>query len=337
MTQQLSLSARPKTLDQLFGQEKLVKSIRGHFAKGRDIKAWMFTGGKGTGKTTVSRILALSLQCDHQKVFGNPCKECRSNKAQFPIYEINAAIIGGKEDLKKAFEGSQYGVMGAGKRRVYIVDECHRMSAAAQSLCLGMTEDVSSDETMFILCTTDPHQVLDTLRSRCQVYELKPLDGDGILTYVDHLLKKAGATEAFPADRLADALIEKGVNSHRVVAQAVEKYLAGDDPEYAAMAEGVTDVDIRVLTKAISKGDWEGTRKALLAAQSFEARAVQAAMLAYLRAILMEHPNLDARGNAISKGIEMLVGVQQGSDLVVSCSVVSVAYRMCGLFDKYQL
>ena len=106
--QVLSLSARPQTLDELVGARNLVKMIRGHMTSGRVPAAWMFVGGSGAGKTTTARIVALSLQCTHQDIFGNPCADCQSHRSSFDITEINAAEASGVEETEQVIAGAFY-------------------------------------------------------------------------------------------------------------------------------------------------------------------------------------------------------------------------------------
>ena len=154
-TQQLSLSARPRTLDGLLGQEKLVRAIRGHFKEGRWPKAWLFSGPKGTGKTTTARILALSYQCTHQEKFGRPCKDCRRDQSNFQITELSAAVFSTIEKMSGALIGANSGVMGLGKYRVYIINEIQRASPGCLSLLLDTLEDTPKS-TIFIFTTTEP-------------------------------------------------------------------------------------------------------------------------------------------------------------------------------------
>ena len=331
--QQLSLSARPKTLDQLLGQDKLVAGLRGHAESGRVIKAWMLTGPKGTGKTTTARILALSLQCTHQKKFGNPCVACRRNKAAYPIIEINGAEITGKEDIRKAFEGADYAVMGAGAYRVYIVDEAHQLSKAAQNLALKYLED-SPDTTVFILCSTEPRLIIETLRSRCQIYQLHELEPDNVVVLVQQLLTKVSSE--LPADRLAEALNEMQVWSPRLIAQAVEKYCAGASPDEAAQVEGATEVDTYALTRSLMKGDWPGVATFMLNAQRADARAIRVKVIAYLRVVLLESAEISKSTKVVAAAITTIANAHNIEDSVMASVVAAELYKCCEAFSVYK-
>ena len=333
MAQQLSLSARPKTLDALVGQTKLVEAIRGHATTGRLPKAWMFAGPTGCGKTSIARILAVSYMCKHQAVFGSPCKECYRDRARFSIQEINAATIGGKSEVKEAFQGSEYGSLFDGEYRVYILDECHRLSDAAQSMCLDFLEN-TPPTAIFILCTTDPQKVKDTLRGRCLCYELKELAMDDVTILVRRLLKLAKNNQ--PVDRLVDALGERGIRYPRLITQAVEKYVSGLSPEDAAQVEGMSEVDVKSLTKAVTKGDWEAASSVLLGAQANDMKSIRYSMLAYLRRVLLENPISD-RNKAVASAITTLCSVENAEDSIIASAVCASVYSITSLFARYPL
>jgi DNA polymerase III subunit gamma/tau len=336
MPAQLSLSARPRTFDTMVGEgtQKIVAAIRGHMKSGRVVKAWLFHGPKGTGKTTISRILALAYQCGHGD-FGNPCKDCRKAQASFPIHEINASDITGIDRLRQSLEGADYGVMGAGRYRVYILDECQKLSDSAQSLLLKYLEENTPDTTVFILCSTEPHKILETLRSRCATYEMRDLGQDDVLKLVNRLLRLTKSE--LPADRLADALAERQVGSPRLVAQAVEKYLAGLEPDEAAQVEGSVTIDTKALTRAVVKGDWPAVSQALLQADSLNVRAVRLSVIAYLKTVLLESPEISQRGDVVAKSLSSLCLLQNAEDMVISANLAAELYRCTALFSKWKL
>ena len=121
MNKILSLSMRPAGLSYMLGQKKLVAAIQAQVEK-RVPQAWMFTGSSGSGKTTIARIIAVALQCEHQQTWGDPCKECRGN-GNFCIHEINASETSGVEELGHIAALSRY-LPQTGKYRVVILDEC---------------------------------------------------------------------------------------------------------------------------------------------------------------------------------------------------------------------
>lgn len=333
MSRQLSLASRPQNFLQLIGQKKITEAIRGHWASGRVIKAWLFSGPKGVGKTSLSRILSISYQCTHQETFGIPCKECRRDKAKFSIYEINAAKIRGKAEIQEALQGSDYGVLGEGKYKVYILDEAHMMTPEAQNLILDYLEDCP-DTTVYILCTTAPQKLLETVRRRCQCYELRELETDEVGVLVERLLKFAKSN--LPGDRMTDALNEKQIRSPGLIAQAVEKYCAGLSPEDAAQVEGATSIDTKALCRAVIKGDWPSTADYLKKANTVDMRPIRLGVIGYLRTVLLESPEISDRTKVVSDSLSLLCSLQNAEDIVVAAALGAELYKCCGMFQKFK-
>jgi hypothetical protein len=332
--QQLSLSARPRSLDALVGQEKVVQRIRGHVKNGRVVKAWLLVGPTGTGKTTLARILSLSFQCEHQTVFGSPCKACYENKSSFDIFETNASKHTGKDEIEAALAGADsYPRMGA--YRVYIIDEVHRASANAQDMILKYLED-TPETTIFILCSTAPHRLIETLQGRCAggLLRLRPLDIDGVTVLVARLLKRIKSK--LPTDRLAEALVEAGVFYPRHITHAVDRYAAGEMPEEAAKVLAGEAIDVRALTRAVVKGDWLGVAKYMYAAESSDARAIRLGCLAYLRAILLQSSEISDRTAAVAFAIKELCGLQNSEDSVIMSGVSAALYTITGVLSEYR-
>lgn len=343
MAQQLSLSARPQTLDALVGQGKVAAAIRGHIKSGRPPNTWLFYGPKGTGKTSIARILALSYQCSHQeqeingvfRPFGHPCADCRKNKHKFSTYEIAAAKMGGKDELRELLQGSSYGVLGEGKYRVYIIDELHAASKPAQKLLLSYFED-SPETTVYICCSSKPQDIDEPLRSRCVSYQMLDLEAHDIELLVKRLLKKVGSK--LPVDRLTEELVQNKVRSPRLIAQAVEKYVAGNDVKEAASVDGTTGVmDMSGLTRAIVKGDWSTVSDTLRNAELVDVRPVRLGVISYLRGALLNDKEVGDRSKVIADSISELAGLRDAEDTVVAGAVAAVLYRVTALFSQYKL
>lgn len=333
MSRQLSLAARPKSLDAMIGQDKIVNAIRGHKKSGRIVKAWLFSGQRGTGKTTLARILALSYQCQHQTKFGVPCKECYRRKAEFSIAEINASDITGIDALREQLQGVSYGVMGEGGYRVYILDEIHGASIAAQRLLLKYLED-TPETAIFILCSTEPHKINEALRSRCISYEMRELDYDDTSKLVTRLLIQIKSD--LPADRLVDALAEKQVGSPRLITQAVEKYAAGVAAIDAALVDGGTSTDVANMIVAVRKGAWMDVQTMLKAVKGTDIKALRLSIISYLRAALLDSPTMDQRTGGLAKAIELLCMVQAFEESVTFAAIAAVLYRVTVIFAEYK-
>lgn len=328
-----SISARPRNLDALVGQAKNVKLIRG-LQKKKTPRAWMFTGATGSGKTTIALIIALSLQCPHQKKFGLPCKNCRRNKANFPIFEIDCGTVTGVEDIKKYIRSSEYEILGKGKKRVYILDECQMLSKHAQSALLKPTEKINAN-TVWIFCTTDPDAMRKTIRSRCQVITLKPFNREEIYESVKKLLETNDSELSI--DDITDALVENNVSSGRLVAQAVDRYLAGATAEDAAEIDAVSEIKAKVLVRSVGKGDWEATAALLKKADVASARFLRTSVIGYLRNTLLDCSEIDSRTKAIVKAIKALSYVSSAEEANQLGALTAELCLLCSVFSNYQL
>jgi DNA polymerase III, delta subunit len=230
---------RPKSLDDLVGQESLVKRIRDQ-VRSRKPKAWMFSGDSGCGKTTIARILALSLQCPHQEEFGMPCKHCWKHKSQFDKIEVNSAENSGVDETKAVVSSAFYNPKPPSKYRVFIFDEAQQLSSASQNVLLKYFED-SPKSTVWMICTTESHKIIKTLRRRCQHYKIEGISEDRIEKFVRRAIEFTGIKKR--ATPIVDALKRANVRSPGFILPAVKKYLAGEKPELAAQQAKEDSVD----------------------------------------------------------------------------------------------
>ena len=164
---------RPLTFDEVIGQDHIVSVIKAGLKQGKYANAYLFYGTHGVGKTTIARILARALNCDNIKD-GNPCNKCNScltsiNGNHPDIIEIDGATSGGVDNVKKLRETAYRSVFK--KKRVVIIDECHRITGAGSQALLKIVEE-PPDSTIFVFCTTEVHKVIDTIISRCQRYQV---------------------------------------------------------------------------------------------------------------------------------------------------------------------
>jgi hypothetical protein len=297
----LSLSFRPQTLDELIGQKRTSRISREHYKQGRSVPAWMFVAESGGGKTTLARIIALSLQCRHQTVFGNPCLECQKNRSQFDIIEINASDVSGVNEIGSTIAGFNYMPRSPSRKRVYILDEAQMLSPQAQNMLLKPFEDAPKS-TVWMICTTAPDKIIRTLRRRCLTFTIPGLGLKGIEALVTAAIKKGKGSK--PAGPLAEALMEHGITSPGFVVMAVEKYLAGEEPDSAAQIGLESTVDTLRICRAMVKGDWETIRKEMASATSADSRAIRGSVAGYLRTILVSS---EAGGMALKAADALLL------------------------------
>lgn len=175
----LSLKYRPKNFEEVIGQKYIVKSIK-NAVKYNDISPlYLFSGPKGTGKTSIARLIAMSLSCNNV-IDGNPCGSCDSCKSILEgkyfvdVNEINTAQYTKKGDADSLIlETINYQPM-ISEKKVYILDECHQLSKAAQQSLLKVFEEPPNN-VIFILCTTEVDKVLPTILDRSLHYNFKPI------------------------------------------------------------------------------------------------------------------------------------------------------------------
>lgn len=169
---------RPRTFDDVISQPQIVTTLKNQIATGQNTHAYLFTGSRGTGKTTCAKILAMALNCKHP-VNGNPCLQCENCReiadgSATDIVEMDAASNNKVEDVHLLQEQLAYTPVSC-KYRVYIVDEVHMLSTAAFNALLKTIEEPPA-HVIFILATTELHKVPATIVSRCQRFEFRRID-----------------------------------------------------------------------------------------------------------------------------------------------------------------
>ena len=180
---------RPQTLDKLVGQEHIKKTLTSAIELGKIAHAFLFTGPRGTGKTSTARILAKSLNCVNGPTL-HPCGECESckditNSVPIDVIEIDAASNRKVEDTQSILEKIQY-VPVHGKYKIYIIDEVHMLTNHAFNALLKTLEE-PPENVIFILATTEVHKVLDTIKSRCQRFDFRRITTDDIVKHLRYI------------------------------------------------------------------------------------------------------------------------------------------------------
>jgi DNA polymerase-3 subunit gamma/tau len=218
MYQALYRKWRPKTFSDVIGQSHITETLKRQVAEGRTSHAYLFTGTRGTGKTTCAKILAKAVNCEHP-VDGDPCNQCPSclgieNGTFLDVLELDAASNNGVDQVRALRDEAIYSPANV-KKRVYIVDEVHMLSIPAFNALLKILEE-PPEHLMFILATTELHKVPATILSRCQRYSFKritPQDVSRRLSFVAQQesidLRPDGAELL---SRLADGALRDGLS-----------------------------------------------------------------------------------------------------------------------------
>jgi DNA polymerase-3 subunit gamma/tau len=183
---------RPKDFEGLVGQEHVVRALTHALSTQRLHHAWLFTGTRGVGKTTLSRILAKSLNCE-TGITPTPCGKCRActeiDSGRFVDYvELDAASNRGVDEMTSLLEQAVY-APAMGRFKVYMIDEVHMLSGHAFNAMLKTLEE-PPPHVKFILATTDPQKIPPTILSRCLQFNLKQMPADSIAQYLAHVLEQ---------------------------------------------------------------------------------------------------------------------------------------------------
>ncbi len=195
---------RPRTFETLVGQDHVVRALSHALTTQRLHHAWLFTGTRGVGKTTLSRILAKALNCE-KGITATPCGVCRActeiDEGRFVDYlELDAASNRGVDEMTQLLEQAVYSP-GSGRFKVYMIDEVHMLTGHAFNAMLKTLEE-PPPHVKFILATTDPQKIPVTVLSRCLQFNLKQMSGEAIVEHLDQVLGQEQIPFEVPALRL---------------------------------------------------------------------------------------------------------------------------------------
>ncbi len=194
---------RPQRFDEVVGQDHVTNTLAREVVEGKVAHAYLLAGPRGTGKTTTARLLAKSLNCANRADDGEPDNTCGScvaitNGSSLDVIELDAASNNRVEDVREIRINAATIAAVEGSRRVYILDEAHMLSRAAGNALLKILEE-PPEHVIFVMATTEPYKLLDTIRSRAQRFDFHPVASETLIDYLGEIAKK----EKFTTDRAA--------------------------------------------------------------------------------------------------------------------------------------
>jgi len=228
---------RPRRFDELKGQDHVVRALRNAVINNREGQAYLFSGPRGTGKTSTARILAKVLNCEKLKD-GEPCVKCGSclsidAGSSYDVLELDAASNNGVDNMRDLIERAALG--NPGRHRVFILDEVHMLSKPAEAALLKTLEE-PPDHVVFVLATTDPQKVSETIRSRTQhlQFHLLPLK-----ELIEHVRWVVDDAKLVVSEEAIERVVQLGAGSVRDTLSALELVVAsgGDVEEQISLDE----------------------------------------------------------------------------------------------------
>ena len=252
---------RPQTFEDVVGQQGIVRTLHNAIATGKIAHAYLFSGPRGTGKTTMARLFAKALNCD--KGLGQQCNECENCRAvtegHHPdVVEIDAASNNGVDQVRELIDKVRYAPI-KGRYKVYIIDEVHMMSQGAFNALLKTLEE-PPEEVIFILATTEPYKVLPTILSRCQRFDFSKIDDPDLKRNLIHVLEQEGVEFEEKAVDAVVTLADGGMRDalsilEQVLAYSGDKMTEGDVLTLFGLTSNLQKIE---LLKLVEEGDIAG-------------------------------------------------------------------------------
>jgi DNA polymerase-3 subunit gamma/tau len=251
---------RPSTFDDVKGQDHVVKTLKNEIANNRIAHAYIFSGTRGTGKTSVAKVFAKAVNCEHP-VDGNPCNECAMCKAinsgkSLNVVEMDAASNNSVDNIRDLVEDVKY-APSEGRYRVYIIDEAHMLTTEALNALLKTLEE-PPEYVMFILATTEIHKILPTILSRCQRFDFRRIDNKVITARIEEITDKENVRIEPAAAEYIARTADGSMRDALSLLDEVVAYYLGQDISYENTLKVLGAVDNAVyeeLFRAVAASD----------------------------------------------------------------------------------
>lgn len=312
---------RPDEFEEVKGQEHVVTTLKNQITHDRIGHAYLFCGTRGTGKTTVAKLFAKAVNCEHPLEDGSPCNECATCKTissgnSLDVIEMDAASNNGVDNIRDIRENVQYSPT-AGKFKVYIIDEAHMLSGGAFNALLKTLEEPPS-YVIFILATTESHKIPITIRSRCQKYDFRRIGLEVIYGRLMELLQREGIEAEEKAIRYVAKVADGSMRDALSLLDQCISYYLGQTLTYEKVLEVLGAVDVEIfneLMRYVATGD---TMQALRIVdeviwQGRELSQFVADFTWYMRNLLLIKSS-DAVSNQLDISADNLDGMKQIAD-----------------------
>ncbi|MBQ8412303.1 MAG: DNA polymerase III subunit gamma/tau [Lachnospiraceae bacterium] len=245
---------RPDEFQEVKGQEHIVTTLKNQIKHDRIGHAYLFCGTRGTGKTTIAKLMAKAVNCE-SPVDGSPCNQCASCKAiasgaSMNVIEIDAASNNGVDNIRQINNAVQYSPQ-SGKYLVYIIDEVHMLSIGAFNALLKTLEEPPA-YVIFILATTESHKIPITILSRCQRYDFRRISMEVIVSRLEELLSREGVLATWDALSYVAKAADGSMRDALSILDQCIAFNLGEELTYDKVLETIGAVDIEVYIKLLA-------------------------------------------------------------------------------------